>query len=179
MANGRSARSARPGQATDVHLGLELVGSPLTRGGNALVKVRVHKDRPGLAPTTIRGRTGERRELDPASHRITWEWTHSDTVGVGNQWRPTIYMERVSAPHLEQNGPTTRTAIYAAGLGKREHLVTAVKCLVDEGNLCEDGSRLVPAATPFRHDEARSRIPKPFPAVPGTCFPPFPPFPLL
>ena len=35
----------KAGQA-DVHLGLELVGSPLSRGGNALVKVHVHKDRP-------------------------------------------------------------------------------------------------------------------------------------
>ena len=32
----------------DVHLGLELVGKkPLTRGGSAVVKVNVHKDRPG------------------------------------------------------------------------------------------------------------------------------------
>ena len=31
----------------DVHLGLELVGKPLTRGGSAVVKVHVHKDRPG------------------------------------------------------------------------------------------------------------------------------------
>jgi hypothetical protein len=32
----------------DVHLGLEAVGTPLTRGGSGLVKVRVHKDRPGF-----------------------------------------------------------------------------------------------------------------------------------
>jgi hypothetical protein len=75
-------------------------------------------------------------------------------------------MERVSA-HLEQHGPMSRSAIYKAGLGRRETLVTAVDCLVREGNLTLDGSRLVPSI-PFRHNDAGSVIPKRFPAVPGT-----------
>ena len=86
-------------------------------------------------------------------------------------------MERVSR-HLEQHGPMSRTAIYKAGLGKREHLVTAVECLLSEGNLSEDGSRLVPAV-PFRRDDVGSLVPKRFPAVPGTGSPRFPRFPRL
>ena len=42
--------------------------------------------------------------------------------------------------------------------------------LLADGNLKEDGSRLVPAI-PFRHDKAGSRIPKPFPTVPGSELP--------
>ncbi len=160
--------SERKAGVTDVHLGLELVGNPLTRGGTALVKVRVHKDRPGWLNRPYA--TELALTSDPETHRITWEWRHPNTVGAGERWRPTVYMERVSQ-HLEQHGPMSRTSVYAAGLGKREHLVTAIQCLLDEGNLTEDGSASFPQS-PFRHDEARSRVPKPFPAVPGTEFPP-------
>jgi hypothetical protein len=158
----------KAGQA-DVHLGLELIGNPLTRGGNALVKVRVHKDRPGWLTRPYAAELA--LTSDPATHRITWEWKApaSEHAKTSQGWRPTLYMERVSL-HLEEHGPMSRTSIYKAGLGKREYLVHAVDVLLADGNLREDGSRLVPAI-PFRHDEAGSRVPKPFPTVPGSPLP--------
>jgi hypothetical protein len=156
----------KAGQA-DVHLGLELVGQPLTRGGKAVVKVHVHKDRPGWLKRPYACELA--LNSDPETHRISWEWREAASTlaragGLG--WRPTIHMERVSV-HLERHGPMSRSAIYKAGLGRRETLVTAVDCLVREGNLTHDGSHLVPSI-PFRHDQAGSLIPKPFPTVPGT-----------
>jgi hypothetical protein len=78
-------------------------------------------------------------------------------------------MERVSR-HLEQHGPMSRTALYKANLGRREYLVEAVPHLIAEGCIEDDGSRLVPVR-PFRHGEAGSPVPKPFPTVPGSTLP--------
>ncbi len=149
----------------DVHLGLELVGQPLTRGGSAVVKVRVHKDRGAHLSRPVA--TELHLHSDPESHHLTWEWkAPASALTTTGEWWPTIYMERVSR-HLEQHGPMSRTAVYKAGLGKRELLVQSVGYLLQAGNLTEDGSLLVPTV-PFRHDQAGSLVPKPFPAVPGT-----------
>jgi hypothetical protein len=91
----------KAGQA-DVDLGLELIGKPLSRGGSALVKVRVHKDRPAgshartqpssnSSPTRTRtGSTGRgsrpprpRRARTTGGRRSTWSasaGTSSSTV---------------------------------------------------------------------------------------------------
>jgi len=154
----------KAGQA-DVHLGLELVGNPLVRGGSALVKVRVHKDRPGWLGRPHHVELHLRS--DPQTHRITWDWRPpASAPTASDEWRPTIYMERVSR-HLEQHGPTSRTAIYKAGLGKGEYLVKAVNCLLVDGNLTELDSRLIPAR-PYRSPVTDSPIPKPFPTIPET-----------
>jgi hypothetical protein len=147
----------------DVHLGLEVVGQPITRGGTTVVKVRVHKDRGAHLARPVAAEV----ELcsHPETHRITWQWrATADADADSNGWRPTVYMERVSR-HLEQHGEMTRTAIYKAGLGKREYLVQAVDCLISDGNLTEVGSRLVPVNT-YRAVPAGSRVPKRFPPVP-------------
>ena len=160
----------------DVHLGLELVGQAAHawrlghRQGARPQGPRRIPDRPVATELHL--------QSDPETHRLTWEWkAPASAVAAGGDWRPTIYMERVSR-HLEEHGPMSRTAIYKAGLGKRELLVQAVECLLEAGNLTEDGSLLVPAV-PFRRDEAGSLVPKPFPAVPGTGSHRFPPFPRL
>jgi hypothetical protein len=75
-------------------------------------------------------------------------------------------MERISRD-LEQHGPMSRSAIYKAGLGRRETLVQAVDCLLEARNLTLDGSHLVPSVS-FRHDQDGSLVPKLFPPVPGT-----------
>jgi hypothetical protein len=149
----------------DVHLGLELVGQPLTRGGSAVIKVRVHKDRGAHLTRPVAAELELQSKAE--THRITWAWkAPASSVSSGEDWRPTIYMERVSR-HLERHGPMSRTTVYKAGLGKRELLVQAVGCLLDVGNLTEDGSLLVPTV-PFRREEAGSLVPKRFPTVPGT-----------
>jgi hypothetical protein len=157
----------KAGQA-DVDLGLELIGKPLSRGGSALVKVRVHKDRPGWLTRPYAAEL--ELQSDPDTHRINWAWKSPATAQAGeDDWRPTIYMERVSR-HLEQHGPMSRTALYKANLGRREYLVEAVPHLIAEGCIEDDGSRLVPVR-PFRHGEAGSPVPKPFPTVPGSTLP--------
>jgi hypothetical protein len=114
----------------DVHLGLEL-GQPLSRGGTATVKVRVDKDRPGW----LRRPYAAELHLtsDAETHRMGWEWRAAgSTAAKSSGFRPTIYMERISR-HLETQGEMSRTAVYKAGLGRRQTLVTAVDCLVTKG----------------------------------------------
>jgi hypothetical protein len=107
------------------------LGQPLTRGNSTVVKVRVHEDRPGWL---TRPYASERHlTSDPETHRITWEWRTPGTAAASSTgWRPTIYMQRVSE-HLERHGEMTRTAIYKAGLGRRETLVTPLTASSTKG----------------------------------------------
>ncbi len=165
----------------DVHLGLELIGQPLTRGGSAVVKVRVHKDRPGhlRRPVPVELHL----ESDPESHLLTWEWKRpASAIADSGGWRPTMYMERVSR-HLEGRAPQSRTAIYRDVSGQRQRVIEATNLLLTDGYLDEvddklfstrafrhevpGGSYLVPAQD-ARDEPAGSPVPKPFPTVPGT-----------
>jgi hypothetical protein len=167
----------------DVHFGLELVGQPLTRGGSAIVRVLVHKDRTGHLRRPVA------RELhlhsDPESHLLTSEWKVPAAAQASGEWRPTIYMERVSRS-LEGRAPQSRTATYRGVSGKRERIIEATNFLLVDGYLDEVGGKLV-STRPFRHpvpdgsrevpdtdwnqSTAGSPVPKPFPAVPGTDSP--------
>ena len=161
----------------DVHLGLEVVGRPLTRGGSAIVKVHVHKDRGGHLSRPVALEL--HLQSDPESHGLTWEWkAPASALTATGEWRPTIYMERVSR-HLEQHGGMSRTAIYNAGLGRRSTLVTAVECLLQAGNLTVGrfpfGSR--PSVPPRRRRFPGSQA---VPRGSRNQFPPwFPRFPRL
>ena len=86
----------------DVHLGLDVVGKPLTRGGSAVVMVHVHKDRGGYLnrPVAIELHL----QSDPETHLLTWEWkAPASALADSGESRPTMYMERVSR-HLEEHG---------------------------------------------------------------------------
>jgi hypothetical protein len=168
----------------DVHLGLELVGQPLTRGGSAIVRVRVHKDRGGHLSRPI---AVELHVLsDPESHRVTWEWKlPASAVTTSGAWRPTIYMERVSRS-LEGRAPQTRTATYRDVSGNRQRIIAATNFLLADGYLDEVDGKLI-STRPFRHEvpggsrsvpddpgnqsTAGSPVPKLFPPVPGTDSP--------
>jgi hypothetical protein len=152
---------------SDVALGFDAIKRP-RRGHDGLINIKTHKDRfghlnrPQAAALHLHS--------DRATHAITWSWSKpTAAVEPGTEWRPTVYMDRVSQ-YLEQHGSSSRTAIYNAGLGKREFLVQAVTHLVDGGYIEDDGSRLVPVK-PFRHQEPGSPVPKPFPAVPASPLP--------
>jgi hypothetical protein len=104
----------------DVHLGLEAVGTPLTRGGSGLVKVRVHKDRPGFL---LRPCAAEIvLSSEPDTHRISFEIRAPADVaqGSGGDFRPTNLMEKVpgSSRPNRQRGPrfTPRSTANESGL---------------------------------------------------------------
>lgn len=74
-------------------------------------------------------------------------------------------MERGSR-RIEDKGPMTRTAFYAPGIGRKEHLITALQCLIEDGYVNDDGS-LLWSLKAYREDAAGSPSPNPVPAVPG------------
>jgi hypothetical protein len=159
-------------------------GAPdAARGGSAVVKVRVHKDRGGhlTRPVAVELHL----HSDPEIHLLKWEWTLPASASMSNgAWRPTIYMERVSR-HFEEHGPKSRTATYRDVSAKRERVIDATNFLLYDGYL-DEGWNLV-SVRPFRNpvpggsrsipnaernpDTAGSPVPKPFPLVPGTGSP--------
>jgi hypothetical protein len=150
---------------TEVHLGFE--ATKLSRGGAATTRITAHKDRPGFHARG-KGQVGTVEfRSDPETHALTWEREAIDEAAAPSDFRPTIYMERVSR-YLEKHGPSSKTAIYRDVHGKNERIVQAVGQLLHEGYLIPDGSHLVPAKI-FRHVPGDSPIPKPFPAVPETA----------
>jgi len=101
--------SERKAGQVDVHLGLEVVGKQLTRGGSTLVKVRVHKDRSGWLPRPYAAQLELRS--DPDTHRITWEWRTPDQDETGDTWRPTGLMQKVSQFLARQTEPVSRNTV--------------------------------------------------------------------
>lgn len=150
------------GQA-DVHLGCETIKA-LTRGGHGLVKVTVHKDRPGYLKRPTH--TVIELNSDPDSHMITWNQQdvddHTDTP---DGFRPTRLMEKISR-HLEDRPePLTRNEIETDVSGKREYLRSALDHLVSEGYLLEQrgprNARIYLSQHPFREASATSPPPRP------------------
>lgn len=140
------------GQA-DVHLGLEAVQA-VTRGGQGLVKVRVHKDRPGF----LQRPTAALIELasDPTTHRITAvvkppEGADAET----GHLRPTVLMERVSMYLETQPDPVSRSNVETNVKGNSAAWIRiALDQLVKEGYATEtEGSRnarLYTSKSPYR-----------------------------
>jgi hypothetical protein len=156
------------GQA-DVHLSCEALKT-LSRGGTGLVKVHVHKDRPGF----LQRPTAAVIDLHshPDTHAITWtlrEATVADTETGG--FKPTRLMQAVSR-WLEKNpGQHSLNEIEAHVKGKGEYKRDAIEQLIQGGYAIEtEGPRrarlielakpyiapsddLVPTSSPLRPDE--------------------------
>lgn len=160
-ARGRFAiGTERKAGQVDVHLGLEAV-KQLARGGSGIVRITVHKDRPGH----LRGHVPELHlESDPESHGITWTFAQAAATASDNGWRPTALMEKVSRYVREQGEPISRNAIERAKLGKQATFVRqAIDALTAEGYLRETagsrGSRMYESVKPFTSSDLVSLRP--------------------
>ncbi len=125
----------------DVHLGLEAVRQ-IHRGATGLVKITTHKDRPGHLQ---RPHPAELHlSSDPDTNVITWEFkaASGSTVDDGDDWRPTVLMDRVTHHLRQQTEPISRKAITDEVMGKREYLLRAIDYLILDGVANErQGSR--------------------------------------
>jgi AAA domain len=134
----------------DVHLGLEIVGKPLGRGGDGLAKIHTHKDRPGW----LRRPIAAELELHshPDTHAITWT-LREPTATAGDDFRPTALMEKVSRFLEQQAEPVSRNAVEKAKLGRIEYVRKAMDALVSEGYAREskgaNNARLLTHVRPF------------------------------
>jgi hypothetical protein len=118
----------------DVHLGLELV-SQLTRGGLGLVKVHVHKDRPGFLQRPYAAEIAFTSE--PDTHAISWQIRPTATANPTAGWQPTILMGRAIDFLEQQTEPVSRTAV-AAGIGKnKQQALRAIDILIAKGDIHE------------------------------------------
>ena len=131
----------KTGQA-DVHLSLTAMKA-LHRGGTGMVRIDVHKDRPGHLPRPtvyILDLTSDDR------HQITWEFRAPIAVEpTTGEFRHTIYMERVSK-FMEHN-PThaySKNELEEGVEGKRDYVRAALNELLADGNVVatQDGKWL-------------------------------------
>lgn len=152
---------------TDVHLGIEVVGSPLTRGGSALVKIHVHKDRPGFLSRPVAAEIN--LASDPDTHAITWKLSEAPTAA--EPFRPTVLMEKVS--RYIEGKPASRAAIKDGVAGRNEWIIKAITALIEDGYADETvpGTKgtSIRSTKPFRQDTAN--VPASFPPFPGNGSP--------
>ena len=136
---------------SDVSLGFSPV-TPLTRGGEGLVRIQTHKDRHGHLPRPNAAELVLRS--DPGTHRISWEWREAQTQEDTDTWRPTGLMERVSKFLERQSEPVSRRVIEAHVQGKTDYVRAAIGHLVDDGYAVETEGRYRPlrSVRPFRVD---------------------------
>lgn len=148
------------GQA-DVHLGLEVIGEPLHRGSSGHVKARVHKDRFGHLPRPYA--LDIHLQSDPETHRLTWTLKAPTALVPGVGFRPTFLMQRVS-DYLEKHGPSSRTQIERAKLGKQATYVRdAIDALIADGYADETigsrGARITTLLKPYNPTPSNSSDP--------------------
>lgn len=136
----------------DVHLGFESIKT-LTRGTTGVIKVTVHKDRPGFLtrPTACYVDL----QSDPDTHRIAWQLRPPDQPDETGSLRPTIYMERISQYLERQTEPVSRNTIEQEVKGvAAEWKRKAIDTLIREGYATEEigsrGARLVTTTRPYR-----------------------------
>lgn len=171
----------KTGQA-DVHLGFDAL-KPLSRGGNGLVRVTVHKDRPGfLARPTV---AMVDLTSHPDTHALTVTLRDAHPVDDSGEFRPTIYMERVSRELQKHPDSRSRNEIEEGVKGKRNYVRDAIDWLVRDGYVGEEigarGARLYHMLKPYTKppDDLAPTSPRPRPGeVPVTSphlAPPRPP----
>jgi AAA domain len=140
----------------DVHVGFEVV-TAFSRGRSGLVRLRVHKDRPGYLTRPVVAEL----ELasDTATGRITWRFklAAESEPTASTPFRPTVLMQRVSE-HLEvQDQPLSRSKVERSVTGNRPHLRTAMDCLIAEGyaiaTVGPRDARLLTSVKAFRQDD--------------------------
>lgn len=136
---------------SDVSLGFSPI-TPLTRGGEGLVRIETHKDRHGHLPRPNAAELFLRS--DPDTHQIAWEWREAQTQEDTDAWRPTGLMERVSKFLEGQPEPVSRRNIEAHVEGKTDYVRAAIGHLVTDGYVVETEGRYRPLRSerPFRVD---------------------------
>lgn len=139
-----------------VSYGLEVV-DPVVRDGDGLVRVVVHKDRPGhvrrvAVDKKVAAEVRTRSEKDLLALEILTPGDNSRA----SDWRPTELMERVSR-WLELHPGSSRRDIEASVSGKSHYVRRAIQLLIEDGHATvETGPRnahLHKIVKPFRTDE--------------------------
>jgi AAA domain len=152
-----SIGSERKVGSADVHLGFT-VAQPFGRGRSALLRLRVHKDRPGHLH---RPHLAEIKLVsDSITGEVTWEIRRASNAppGTTTTFERAVLMERVSLFLEEQSEPISRSTIEAEVKGSGPELREAIDALVAAGYAQEtDGpnrARLTESLRPFREDES-------------------------
>lgn len=160
----------------DVHLGFEAL-KPLTRGGSGMVKVHVHKDRPGFLQRPHAAIV--ELSSDPATHAISWHLRPADTTDPDTgEFKPTIYMEKVSR-ELERHPGEQRSQkqVEDAVSGRATLVRKALEHLVEERFLTLEigprSAKLYTLLEPFRRPET-DLVPTSSHLVPDEVVPPRP-----
>lgn len=149
--------SARKGQAigserkgTAAHLHFDLISKEkLARGGRGRSLIGVTRDRGAHFPRPLAG------ELHVFSNPETGaiSWRIEPPRAEGEPFRPTGYMEKVSR-FVEMTPGASKDAIESSGLGKAEHVRTALNALVSEEFVNREigpkGAHLHYSLKPFR-----------------------------
>lgn len=141
-----SIGSERKIAVADVHLGFSVV-LPLRRGGRGIVRLAVHKDRPGYLASP---RAGDIHfESSDAGARLTWALEAVANPAEGEQasgFRPTVLMDRVLAFLAGQTDPVSQRLLVSSVSGKTDYLLSAIELLFREGQIREErgahGARL-------------------------------------
>lgn len=148
------------GQA-DVHISCDAL-KPLSRGNSGIVKITVHKDRPGFLPRP----TAAVFELHshPGTHAITYSIRETEHIP-DDDWKPTIYMELVSK-FVEKHPESSRSRIEDGVKGmSATHKRQAIDFLVEEGYaISTDGPRkaqLITIVRPYRQSDTTPSHPVP------------------
>jgi len=138
----------------DIHIGFEII-LPLSRGHHGVVRLRVHKDRPGYLQRPI---TAQARFESTLDGELTWqiEPAHTEPDADITAFRPTVLMERVSR-YLELHGePASMNTLEDTVQGKAGYIRKAVDALVQDGYAVERkgprGARLIDLAKSYRAD---------------------------
>lgn len=150
--------SERKVAGADVHVTFE-VAKPFGRGQRGLVKLIVHKDRPGF----LHRPKAATIELvsDPETWAITWAITVAESSGesdeTGTRFRPTGLMEKVSFFIEKQSEPVTRHTVENQRFGRAEYVRLAMDCLANEGYAEPTNgprsARLLKSIRPFREPD--------------------------
>jgi len=105
----------------------------LTRGTSGLVRVKVHKDRPGFLSRPYAANLD--LTSDPDTHAITWEWRPPGQAEDADGWQPTVLMTRVADYLALQSEPVSRSTVEGAVRGKsRDWIRRAMDELVSDGS---------------------------------------------
>jgi hypothetical protein len=152
----------------DVALGFHSI-KKLGRGGTGLIRIDTNKDRPGHLP---RPHAAELElHSDPETHRITWTFRTPVEAGPERDtWRPDVLIGRVREYLARNTDPISRSALANAVKGKREYVLQAIDCLIEDGDLEPSGKKLVPVPRnvpgTFPLDEGNGKR-SPFPSLQG------------
>jgi hypothetical protein len=149
----------------DVAYQLEVI-EPFGRGRDGLVKILVHKDRPGFVRQHAQGKVVANFALS-TDNGVRWTLTAPEQR---EAFRPTGYMEKVSRA-VEESPGLSKRALRAAINGKNDYIDLAVELLLAEGFLRveRDGqARCHYVARAFREAENVQPCPR-APTVPRPC----------